>query len=129
MDDNPDQARRWRERAEEMRSVAETMNDRSARTNLLAAAATWETMAQRAETRSQATMPTPVPGQRLRRKSTIVTCRCGARYQRKMVQEGPRVRDSFDCVLCKKPIEIWRSPLSPSFKLIVPSEAVGGNED
>ena len=99
-----------------MRTVAENMSEKSARTNLLSAAATWEMMAERAEMAVRAHAPEPVG--RPRRRLTVVTCRCGARYQRKMVEGGPRLRERFDCLICKKPIEVWKSPLALPFRLV-----------
>jgi hypothetical protein len=126
MDDRSNQARRWRERAEEMRTVAETIQDKAMRISLLTAAANWESMAVNAE-RSLAA-PEAKPEERLRRKTTIVTCRCGARYQRKMVQSGTRIRDTFDCFVCDAPIEIWKSPLSPPFVLVSRPDGSPGAE-
>jgi hypothetical protein len=126
MDDRSDQARRWRERAEVMRTVAESTQDKTMRTSLMIAAANWESMATNAE-RSVATASAK-PEERLRRKTTIVTCRCGARYQRKMVQSGARVRDTFDCFVCDAPIEIWKSPLSPPFVLVSRPDRASGQE-
>jgi hypothetical protein len=51
--ETPEQIRHWRMKAEEIRTAVEDMRDRSARQAFLNAAATYETLADRAEARLQ----------------------------------------------------------------------------
>jgi hypothetical protein len=116
MGDQGDQVGRWRDRAEKMRSVAETMQDRSARATLLQAATSWVIMAERAAQRQkQATSPQPAGP--VKRRTTVIACRCGARYSRKIVVQPERFKDSFECVICHAAVECWRGDGAP-FKLI-----------
>jgi hypothetical protein len=115
MDDRLTQARRWRERAEEMRTVAEAMRDKTARTDLLSAASNWEKMARKAEAGPATRLR---DGPALLALPTIVACRCGARYSRSMVKGKERERDRFECFVCQAVIEIWDGSEFPQFELI-----------
>ena len=53
LDDSPPQIRRWRMKAEEIRTAAESFADNSARQALLHSAATYEVLADAAEARFQ----------------------------------------------------------------------------
>jgi hypothetical protein len=116
MSDHMIQAKRWRERAEEMRVVGETMRDKVARADLLKAASTWENMAGRAEANRVPSLPKG--RQKSQQLATTVTCACGARYRRTVIRATAPQKDKFECFVCQSQIETWEGVYCPHYELI-----------
>ncbi len=51
-------------------------------------------------------------------KTTIVTCQCGAIYERTEDKVIFRDKDRFACVACGKELESWSGSRIPVFKLV-----------
>ena len=63
MESHISQARRWRERAAELRAVADAMDDKVAKADLGRVAAKWDKMAADAEAKANARKDDHEPGQ------------------------------------------------------------------
>jgi hypothetical protein len=48
----------------------------------------------------------------------LVTCTCGAIYERREVKAMVRDKDSFECYVCNRRIEEWSASRFPVFKLV-----------
>lgn len=51
-------------------------------------------------------------------QTTIITCTCGARYERREVSLPIKDIGCFDCHTCNARLEIWSGRKVPSFKLL-----------
>jgi transposase-like protein len=60
---------------------------------------------------------------------SIVTCACGAEYERTEEKVIFRDKDSFECHRCGKTLESWNGSRIPLFKLIKEPEAPTNDQE